>query len=1396
MNHFTLRRNNMWKIAVLFTLLITITSIYAQHSELILSNGRHVKIDNSRGVIRTAVTKDGKIQSILKENPDEIVRLIVTFKAQPLSVYQSKGSLTQKISLTSVYASLLLDHTNFRSSLNTIKEQLSVQLKSEYDYKIMRDYYRVLNGVALECKRGMINRIKALPTVGNITPDKEVKLDLEESIHQIRADIVQDSLGYKGNGILVGDIDTGIDYNNPALGGGFGLGFRVIGGIDFANNDNDPMDDHGHGTHVAGIIGANGGDNLHGVAPEVKFLAVKVLNAEGVGYVSDIIAGIEYCLDPDNNPATNDGASIINLSLGTSAPYCILDSAVNNATKEGVLSVVAAGNNGISGYGTVGSPATSESALTVGACDSINQIASFSSRGPEPINSFVKPEVVAPGVNILSTVLNNKTSPWSGTSMAAPHVTGIAALLKQEHPEWSPEEIKAVIINSAHSVGEEISPFIQGKGIVDALDAATTGLVVEPGILSFRRVDLSIDTWTDTINITVKNFRNVVQKIQLNILDSELSGASLNLDKASFSLEPMAETSVTVILTVPSSVPVNTTEPFAYTGNIEVVSDSDNIVVPFSFIKSTTLVVTFDIQPKRFYTIDRVTGEIKNIAISTGKTQYVLPLRPENPLYIFADMFQQDSFNSDIENNYFIVRKIDNPVGLTYAFISREEATISMLDTTIYDAHNNIIRVDSSAFIVNFKTYTPGGGGLSLSWLFITSQYSRLYFCPLESEFFITKQKIHSNGKEIYALEKFTNGIQNQQNAVFLSGPDNLVGFNFNGAYHNPFVEGISNFKKYFYVIFKIWDQVFGSSELGIDFAFSSGKLYSSKQNTEDNSNIQASTCLAICYDTASNISMPLLRTPGFIINNNNEAVFKNMSLSKLSYDPPIPAKLSTEFIVEVLSEGDTIKVEDNRHLSFPNFVTYLEGDSLYTTKHNDIVFYNNNFVFRNGDGGTISSNGLSEEVFVNMPYWNLPRFTVQTYSHNKLQTNVKPYMLWDNNQTWYPSDYLYAYNVFKDVKENAGLYRITGNTYPYTILGQSGECTIDYEYQMPDIAAWPDYSTYYESNRIIFPSFSLLQISVDGKTANIVQPDQNGIVRLIPFDVDSNIISVELSLVLASGDEIVLPVSYTGENEYTASIPSYLPKGYIDIVAKVKDANGNKCELNASPAFYFGNITDNIQFDARLRMTSYTLNNLANIDFNKGDTLNYTIEYVNYGNQEAGNVLINFPATQYFKPVNSQSWEIDSLGVNDTLKIPVSLEFLGNGQTGDKQTYYSPTIEWNSGSHIYIRKYKILVDFQNKVTSVAGNDNITPGRFELYQNYPNPFNPSTTIKYDLSKQSRVKLEIYDILGRRVAILVDETKKAGRYQIVWNASRLTSGVYFERLQAGDYSAVKKLLLLK
>jgi hypothetical protein len=105
-------------------------------------------------------------------------------------------------------------------------------------------------------------------------------------------------------------------------------------------------------------------------------------------------------------------------------------------------------------------------------------------------------------------------------------------------------------------------------------------------------------------------------------------------------------------------------------------------------------------------------------------------------------------------------------------------------------------------------------------------------------------------------------------------------------------------------------------------------------------------------------------------------------------------------------------------------------------------------------------------------------------------------------------------------------------------------------------------------------------------------------------------------------------------------------------------------------------------------------------------------------------------------------------------------------------------------------------VDLQATTTSLANNKRDIPERFILSPNYPNPFNPSTTIKYDLPKQSRVKLVVYDILGREIATLVDEIQKAGSYQAVWNASRFASGVYFYRLQTGSFTETKKLVLLK
>ena len=1415
MNHLILRHIRIHAIVIVFVILTFSTTIFAQHyKEIFLSNGEHVRIDKSNYGFSAVMMENGKVVSVQKDNPEEVVRVIVTFKEQPLTVYQHKKSSLQKSSLSSVYAAMQDRHISFRTALNTIRQQLSVQRKSDYNYTIKRDYYRALNGVALECKRGMINRIRTLPIVKHISLDREVKANLTQSVHQIRADIVQDSLGYTGKDVLVGIIDTGIDYNNPALGGGFGPAFRVIGGYDFANNDNDPLDDEGHGTHVAGIIGASSGDTLRGVAPDVKFLAVKVLDEQGSGWMSDVIAGIEYCLDLDNNPETDDAVGVINMSLG-GAPFIDspMDSAVNNATKAGVLSVVAAGNSGYGRYGTITSPGTSETALTVGACDSINHIAYFSSMGPDPIHSAIKPEVVAPGVKILSTVLNNQLENHSGTSMATPHVVGVAALLKQEHPTWTPEKIKAAIVNTAHSLGDTVSLFAQGKGCVDALDAANARMVVEPGVMSFGYVDLEQAVWKDTVELKISNFRSVTQNTQINIVDGVPSSATLAFDKTSFSLAPGEETTVSAILTVPSSVPIISAEPFAYLGKINVTSDSDNVIIPFSFIKSTTLVITFDLPPVMIFLVDRANGKLEPILLFGG-TKHIIPISEGYSLDMLTIM-EQDTLGT--LNSYLIHHKIDNPTGLTYVLVSHDEATINMIDDTIYDINNNEVAFDSTTlaiFSCQLEIYNEEStyqSKLGLSWILPpnldNSTRVRLFFSPLDSIYFIKKALALSKGKDNIVLSKSIFGLYNQQDIEIASGSDNLIGYNVTTSYDDPYLSNPSNWRKSIPVYLntmKVYRGIYGY-ELEIDcldfpsfylnqppispncnFYFNKPELDEAENNEflYNSMNIGASYVHLHGVQDSNLFPDPsILRTPDFTINEKGEAIFEQMRVAPLPQGSPMAAKLSSLYIYETVQPGDTIRIEQHARANFPDYTTYLSGGNILMECNNDWLSWEQADFFIDLNGGIKQLNGIGECRDNFNSYWRIPLFTPQLFAHNRMQINNTPFKPLSSPIM---TNKVSPYYTFKNDNNSIHTFRVLSDAPPYTILGQGGQCSADFEYQIPDESSGTKY----------FPSFNLLQVSVDGRAVDAVRPDQTGIIRLIPFDSDSSVTSVDLSLMLASGDEIKLPVTYRGNHEYNAIIPGYIPKGFIDVVARIEDNKGNRCELIASPAFYFGNTTDHIKLDARLRMTSYALNNVDAISMQTGDTLNYMLSYTNSGSDTARNVVITFPTTPYFRPIGSQSWTIDTLSVADTLDIPVNLEFLGKQQSSAEYTYYSPSITWTSGETSYLRIHKVLVDFQNIVTNVAQTNSMIPDKFELYQNYPNPFNPSTTIKYDLPKQSSVKIEVFDIMGRKVATLVDETMKAGSYQMHWNAKQFASGVYFYRLQAGNYSAAKKLLLLK
>jgi|GEM_PF-1221784 len=208
----------------------------------------------------------------------------------------------------------------------------------------------------------------------------------------------------KAGGVKVAIIDTGIDYNHPNLKG------RYSGGYNFVDLNNDPYDDHGHGTHVAGIVAAEVYDSeFQGAAPEAMLYAVKVLAADGSGYISDLVDGVDW--------AINQGVQVMNFSLGTTYDSEVLEAKLAEAQSRGIVLVGAAGNtNG----GSLLYPAAYSSVIAVSATDSNDNWASFSSVGAE---------LAAPGVAITSTIPGGGYATWSGTSMAAPHITASVALM-------------------------------------------------------------------------------------------------------------------------------------------------------------------------------------------------------------------------------------------------------------------------------------------------------------------------------------------------------------------------------------------------------------------------------------------------------------------------------------------------------------------------------------------------------------------------------------------------------------------------------------------------------------------------------------------------------------------------------------------------------------------------------------------------------------------------------------------------------------------------------------------------------------------------------------------------------------------------------------------------------
>ena len=318
----------------------------------------------------------------------------------------------------------------------------------------------LINATAVKLNPSAEKALKNQPGVLRIDPDIVVfaqvkpvapappKQDVPWGVDRIDADKVW--ADNKGSGVKVAVIDTGIDLDHPDLAA------NIKGGVNTINPARSADDDNGHGTHVAGIIaGLNNTVGVVGVAPEASLYAVKVLSKSGSGLLSDVIEGLQWCVD--------NGIQVANMSLGTSTDVKSFHDAIAVASNHMVL-VAAAGNSG-PGDNTVEYPAKYEGVIAVSATSSNDVITTWSSRGPQV-------ELAAPGAAIYSTYKGGKYATLSGTSMASPHVAGTVALIISSGVT-DIGAIRAELQSTADNLGNSGWDYLYGYGLVDAEEAAS-----------------------------------------------------------------------------------------------------------------------------------------------------------------------------------------------------------------------------------------------------------------------------------------------------------------------------------------------------------------------------------------------------------------------------------------------------------------------------------------------------------------------------------------------------------------------------------------------------------------------------------------------------------------------------------------------------------------------------------------------------------------------------------------------------------------------------------------------------------------------------------------------------------------------------------------------------------
>jgi bacillopeptidase F len=323
-----------------------------------------------------------------------------------------------------------------------------------------------------------LSRVQDPPVTDSVSPP-------EWNINAIKAPELWSS-GHTGTGTVLASMDTGVDVNHPDL------VFRWRGGSNSWYDPNlehtTPHDSDGHGTAVMGVmVGGDAGGSAIGVAPGAQWIAVKIFNDAGLAALSGIHAGYQWLLDPDGDPDTDDAPDVVNNSWGfpDQAGSCLtyFQNDIAALKTAGIGIVFSAGNQMVNE-----SPANNLQSFAVGAVDATKKIAYFSARGPSACDGGTFPDLVAPGVHVLTADLTFNGSypdsyvPMTGTSIAAPHVAGAMGLLLSAAPSLSIDEIESALAASAMDLGDTGPDNTFGNGLLDVMAAAVALNLITPNI--------------------------------------------------------------------------------------------------------------------------------------------------------------------------------------------------------------------------------------------------------------------------------------------------------------------------------------------------------------------------------------------------------------------------------------------------------------------------------------------------------------------------------------------------------------------------------------------------------------------------------------------------------------------------------------------------------------------------------------------------------------------------------------------------------------------------------------------------------------------------------------------------------------------------------------------------